>query len=239
MLLSSYIEEIKLKLTGNFIGLELDDSTITQLINSALREVQRYIDTTKLITIPYKPCMDLTQYKVSSVVRIFRTNNYAMVNSEAGDNKYAEADPMWLSMWQMLSGAGNTYNIQDWGYNYAAWNTALQTRNTLSTDLVFRFDKHTNNLYVNCAFDTPKNITIEYIPVYQSVEEIVSDYWIDMIINLALALAKVIIGRIRSKFTQSNALWALDTGILEEGQQELADLREQMKANNQLIYGID
>lgn len=239
MLLSAYIDEIKLKLTGNFIDLELDDSTITQLINAALREVQRYIDTTKLITIPYSPCMDLTKYNVSSVARVFRTNNYAVVNSDAGNNIYAEADPMWLGMWQMMSGDGNIGNLQNWGYNYAAWNTALQTRNTLSTDLQFRFDKHTNYLYVNCAFDSPENITIEYIPLYTNVEEIKSVYWIDMIINLALALAKVTIGRIRSKFSQSNALWALDTSILEEGQSELADLREQMRNNNQLIYGID
>lgn len=235
--LSSYINEIKLKLTGTLVDLELTDEVLAQLLNAALREVQRYIDTTKLITIPYKPCMDMTPYSVSSVSRVFRTGNYAVVNSE--DNQYAEADPMWLGMWQMMAGNGNIYNIQDWGLNYAAWNTALQTRNTLSTDLNFRFDKHTNNLYINCAFDKPQTITVEYIPVYKSVEEVASDYWIDVIINVAIALAKITIGRIRSKFTQSNALWALDTNILQEGREELAALREQMKANNQLTYPID
>lgn len=108
----------------------------------------------------------------------------------------------------------------------------------MSTDMQFRFDKHTNYLYVN-TLDHPEKITIEYIPVYRDVSEVKSDYWIDMIMNLSIALAKVTIGRIRTKYTQSNALWSLDTNILEEGQAELNDLREKLKSENQLVYGID
>lgn len=238
--LTAYVDEIKLKLTGNFVDLELTDDVIVKLINSALRECQRYIDTTRLITIPYEKCLDLTPYHVSSVARVFRADNYLNNNSETvSEQGYFETDPMYLSMWQMMSGVGNIYNITDYTYNYAAWNTASQMRNSMSTDLQFRFDKHTNFLYINCAFSQPQKITIEYIPVYQDVSEIKSDYWIDMIMNVALALAKVTIGRIRKKFTQSNALWTLDTDILEEGNEELAALREQMKANNQLVYPID
>ena len=84
-------------------------------------------------------------------------------------------------------------NINDWVYNYSAWNTALQIRNTMSTDLIFRFDKSTNKLYINCAFDVPENITIEYVPQYQDVSEIKSDYWIDILIRLSIALTKVTI----------------------------------------------
>lgn len=102
----------------------------------------------------------------------------------------------------------------------------------------FRFDKTTNLLYVN-TLDKPDKLTIEYIPVYNDVSEIKSDYWIDMLVNLSVALTKVTIGRIRKKFSQSNALWSLDTDILSEGQAELDALREQMRTNNQLIYGID
>lgn len=240
--LQAYIDELKLKLTGGILDLELTDDVLVKVVNAALREVQRYIDTTKLITIPYKPCMDLTKYHVSSVSRVFRADNYLNPNATADDgtqNVYAEADPMWMAQWQMMSGIGNIYNMTDWVYNYAAWNTASQLRNTMATDLQFRFDKHTNFLYVACAFSGPVNLTIEYIPVYQDVSEVKSDYWIDMIMNVALALAKVTIGRIRTKFSQSSALWSLDTNILEEGQNELTALREQMKADNQLCYPID
>lgn len=82
-------------------------------------------------------------------------------------------------------------------------------------------------------------MTIEYVPRYDSVEEVTSDFWIDVIMRMSKALAKVTIGRIRKKFTQTNALWQLDTDILSEGQQELSELRTYLQANTQLIYPLD
>ena len=60
-----------------------------------------------------------------------------------------------------------------------------------------------------------------------------------MLINLAIAQAKVTVGRIRSRFTQTNALWTQDTNILQEGLDELADLRDRMKEATYLQYPID
>lgn len=235
--LAAYRDEIKLKLTGNVLDLELTDSTIDALINSSLREIQRYIDTTKMITIPYTACIDMSPYNVSSVSRVFRAEGYGV--GESGTGEAISYDPMYMGMWQMMSGNGNLYNISDWSYNYAAWNTALQVRNTLSTDLLFIYDKTGNKLYINCGFDHPQNITIEYVPRFNDVSEITSDFWVDMLINLAVAQAKVTVGRIRSRYTQTNALWAQDTNILQEGLDELADLRDRMKQATYLQYPID
>lgn len=235
--LQGYISEIKLELTGGVLQLELSDEVLAQLVNAALREVQRYIDSTRIITIPYSSCIDLSEYKVSSVSRVFRAEGYVIANSDA--NSAAYTDPMYLAMWQMMSGNGNLYGLDDWAYNYSAWNTALQVRNTLSTDLIFRFDKSTNKLYINTAFDVPDKITIEYVPYYTDVSEVTSDFWVDIIMRLSIALAKVTIGRIRTKFSQTNALWSLDANILTEGQEELTNLRELMRTSTQLTYGID
>lgn len=235
--LQAYRDEIKLKLTGNVLDLELDDATLDSLINSSLREIQRYIDTTKIVTVPYKACIDMSDYNINSVSRVYRAKGYGVGESNTGEA--ISYDPMYMGMWQMMSGNGNLYNIEDWTYNYAAWNTALQTRNTLSTDLIFRFDRTDNKLYINCGFDHPENITIEYVPRYNDVSEIKSDFWIDMLINLAIAQAKVTVGRIRSRFTQTNALWTQDTNILQEGLDELADLRDRMKQATYLQYPID
>ena len=76
MEMEQFKDEIRLKLTGGVIHLELDDKALTAVINSSLREVQRYIDTTKFITVPFKRCTNLTPYKVSAVVNIYRTNGY-------------------------------------------------------------------------------------------------------------------------------------------------------------------
>ena len=238
MELSAYREELKLRLTGGIIDLELSDEALDGCINSAFRQVQRYCDSTRLATIPYSGAIDLTDCGVSSVSRVFRTEGYA-----SGDGTMTTSDshdPMYLASWQMMSSNGAGMSAMDsWVQNYAAFNTSMQIRNTISTDLIFRFDKHTNLLYVNCAFDRPSHITIEYVPKYNDVSEVVSDFWTDILCRLSLAIAKQVIGRIRKKFTQSNALWQLDTDILQEGIEEEKELQELMRKSSQLVYGID
>ena len=233
--ITAYRDEIKLRLTGSVLDTELSDDTIDRIINASLREIQRYICSTKVITIPFKRCIDLTEYKVNSVSRVMRTQGYATDNADL-----SLTDPMYVSQWQLLSGPGNLSNFQNYSYNYMTWNTMLQMRNTTSTDMAFIFDKSTNQLYINTASDLPTKITIMYVPRYDSVEEINSDFWIDTLCRLAVANAKVIVGRIRTKYTQTNALWQLDgQSILAEGQQELTDLRNYLQANTQLLYVVD
>ena len=236
--LQSYISEIKLQLTGGVLQLELTDEQLTQVVYSALREIQRYIATTQLITLPYQSCIDLSEFHPSSVSGVYRSEGYFMGTSK--DNTTVPADPMYMAQWQMLSPYGMGAASGQWVQNMAAWNTTLQIKNTLSTDLAWRFERHTNKLYINCAFDHPGNITIEYVPQYRDVKDITSDYWIDMLLRLAVAQTKIIVGRIRSRYTQSNALWAQDGDkLLEEGNTELTDLREKMRVSTQLTYGYD
>lgn len=238
MELREYKEEILFKLTGGVLDCELDDKALTMTINSALREVQRYIDTTVIKTIPYNNCIDLSDYNVSSVSRVYRAKGFMTNGSDSSST--SPADPMYASQWQLLSGTGNMYNFNDYVMNYAAYNTLQQIRNTTSTDLAFRYDKSSNKLYINIATAKPQKITIEYIPIFEDVSEIKSDYWIDIIIRLATAIAKVTLGRIRSRYTQSNALWTQDgQTMLEEGNAELNDIREKLQASTQLCYPID
>lgn len=237
--LQSYRDEIRFKLTGGILDLELDDRALDSVINASFREIQRYIDTTIIKTIRYSRCIDMSPFNVSSVVRVYRAEGY-LGDSDIDRDGSKVVDPLYASQWQLLSGVGNLDGFQDAAYNYMSWNTLLQIRNTTSTDLAFRFDKHANKLYINIATNYPTDITIEYIPRYNDVSEIVSDYWIDMIIRLAVATAKVTLGRIRSRYTQTNALWHQDgETILAEGNAELADLREKLLASTQLCYPID
>lgn len=240
----AFRDEIKLRLTGNILELELDDVTLDRIIDAALREIQRYICSTELITVPFSRCIDLSdkaqtggkKIKVSSVSRIYRTSSVG----DSSTNSLNPTDPMYASQWQLLSGSGNLANFQDYMYNYASWNTLLQIRNSSSTDLAFRYDKSSNKLYINVSGDNPGNITIEYVPRYDSVKDITSDYWIDMTMQLAVALTKVTVGRIRSRYTQSNALWTQDGAeILQEGNEELNNIRQVLQANSQLVYPID
>ena len=178
---------------------------------------------------------------VNAVARVFRSEGYINTSSDGltSTGTYP-VDPMYAMQWQLLSGVGNLQNFSDYALNYASWNTMLQIRNTTSTDMAFRYDRYENKLYVNVSSGIPKYVTVEYVPRFDDVSEVVSDYWIDIIIRMAVALGKITLGRIRSRFTQSNALWQQDGQlILDEGKAELNDLREKLQTATQLCYPID
>lgn len=236
----SIIDEIKLELTGYVLELELEDATIGLNIDRSLRELQRYWDETTFVTIPYASCIDYKGTPLedsSSIVRIYRT--VGIGNSEDAGNSLT-MDPLYAQQWMVFSNAGTMYNLQDYVMNYASWNTLTQIRNTMSTDLSFTEDKHACKLYINNNISSPGDITVAYIPKLKDVEDIKSDYWIDILIRMTLDFTKIQIGRIRTKFTQSNALWSLDGDkLLEEGTTDLKELREILRSNSNLIYGID
>ena len=237
MKLQSYITEIKLNLTGGLLKLEIPDTTIAQIVNMSLREVERYIDIPKLVTVPYARCIDLTNFKHNSITHVYRTTGYNG-NAETGDTMVN--DPMYMQQWAIYSNGGSMYNLDNYLMNFMSYTTLLQMRNTLSTDMSFKEDKEANKLYINCAYDEPKNVTIEYIPVYDSVEEIDDDYWTDIIKRMSLAQTKIILGRIRSHVKQSNAIWSLDGDtLLQEGTTELTEIRQHLVDNEALIYPID
>jgi hypothetical protein len=113
-------------------------------------------------------------------------------------------------------------------------------KNTMSTDMAFKEDRHNKKLYINRANSAPSMVTIEYIPKLTTVEDIKSDYWIDILIKYCVALTKVVLGRIRTRFSQTNALWTQDgEKILEEGNTELKELREILRVNSNMTYLID
>lgn len=234
--MAGYLDNLKFQLSGGLLELEIEDSKLEQIINMSLREIQRYINTTKMISIPFHKCIDLSDFKVSSIYRVYRTQGYMGSTTDGS----SAVDPLYIAQWQLLGGVGGALTGSEFALNYGAWNSALQIRNTLSTDLNYKYDKVKSLLYVNTAFDNPTNITIEYIPRYDDVSEIVSDYWIDKLCRMSVAYGKIALGRIRTRFNQSNALWTMDGDkLLEEGNTELASLREDLVANANLMIPLD
>lgn len=230
------IEEIKLTLTGGVLELEIDDKTIATIIKKALRELERYWDETTLVTVPYSSCIDLSGFNSSSITKVYRT----AYNGSTDNEENTFMDPVYAQQWMIFSNGGTMYNLQDYMLNLAAWNTSSQIRNTMSTDMAFKEDKHNNKLYINCYLERPSMITIEYVPKLTDPDEVKSDYWIDILVRLSLALTKITLGRIRTRFTQSSALWTQDgEKLLEEGNTEFKELQEVLRVNSMLIYPID
>lgn len=240
MKLEDLLDEIKLELTGHILDMEITDETLVSVVKKSLRELERFWDETTMITVPFASCIDLDgeffKEKVSSIVKIYRTEGFG----EAGGNISITNDPLQMAQFAIFSNGGTMYNLQDYVMNYASWMTMYQIKNSMSTDLAFKEDRHNKKLYINQAMSAPSFVTIEYIPKLCSVEDIQSDYWIDVLIKYCVALTKVVLGRIRTRFAQSNALWTQDgEKILEEGNTELKELRELLRLNSNMIYLID
>ena len=234
-----YIEYIQLQLTGGLLELEIDSDVIGKFVDAALVELRRYIDQTNVITVPFSRCIDLTDFNHSAIVHVYRTEGFTG-DSASQMQQGSIVDPMYAQQWAAFSNGGANYNLNNYVLNYLAYSTLLQMRNTSSTDLAFKEDKTEDKLYINCTDAAPKMITIEYIPVFERVEEITSDYWIDILKRLSLAMTKVALGRIRTRFTQSNALWIQDgETMLQEGNEELKELREVLRVNSTYFFPRD
>lgn len=233
-----YIENIKLVLTGGILELEIPDETLSKVLKRALQIVQRYIDSTELITVPFARCIDISNSEISSVAKVYRVEG-TTGDTETGMSQ-STIDPMYAQTWMAFTNGGTMYNFNDYLLNFASYNTLLQIRNSTSTDMAFRQDHSAGKLYINPAFDRPNYVTIEYIPVYKSVEQIKSDYWIDVLQRLAIAETKIILGRIRTRYTSSSSLWQQDgETMLNEGLTEEKELIDRLTTNSQIIYPID
>lgn len=240
MKIEDIIDEIKLELTGYLLEMEIEDETIVAVVKKALRELERFWDETTMITVPFASCIDLNgdffKEHVSSIVKVYRTEGVG--DSTSGLS--VANDPIQMAQFAIFSNGGTMYNLNDYMLNYASWMTMSQIKNTMATDLAYKEDRHNNKLYISTSGSHSSMITIEYIPKLKTVEDIKSDYWIDILIKYCVALTKIVLGRIRTRFTQSNALWTQDgEKILEEGNTELKELREILRLNSNLIYLID
>lgn len=233
-----YIENIKLVLTGGILELEIPDETLSKVLKRSLQIIQRYIDTTELITVPFARCIDISNSEISSVSRVFRVEGYT------GDNEVGMGqtimDPMYVQTWMAFTNGGTMYNLNDYVLNYMSYNTLLQMRNNTSTDMAFKQDHQAGKLYINTGYDVPNYVTIEYVPMFKSVEQIKSNYWIDMLQKLAIAETKIILGRIRTRYTANGSLWQQDgETILAEGVEEEKNILEILTTNSQIVYPID
>lgn len=238
-----YIEYIKLDLSGGILTLEITDEIIGKIIDSALVEMRRYYDQATFVTVPFSRCIDLKNSaldlnnKVSSIVKIYRTQGF---NGDNIGNTSSEVDPLYAQQWLAFSSGGMTYSLENYLLNYMSYSTLQQIRNNTSTDLTFIEDKTDNKLYINGSYENPAFITIAYIPNLTDVNQITSDYWVDILKRLALALVKKTLGRIRTRFTQSNALWIQDgETMLQEANEELKELREILRTNSAYFYPLD
>ena len=237
-----YIDKIKFLLTGNILESELNDEDYERILQYSLQELNRYYNTPQLVQVnPSSTCIDLAaveednNIKISSIAQVYRVKPTGISNTD----KSGISDPMLMQQWNL---ANNMYALGTtrWFYNYLTYNTLGQISNTLSTDLDFKQDMIGKKLYVNFTGGQSVPIVIEYIPVLEDPDQIKTPYWVDILSRLMLAHTKINLGRIRTRYTQDNALWKQDgETMLNEGNKELEDLRARLQENSDYVFPLD
>jgi hypothetical protein len=237
--LEYYINKTKFSVTGGILECELDDDKFAYIIEMALQELNRFYDSTQLVQVGSEKVIDLKKVEEDNKIQINSVSAIYRVKPNGTTSMSTGTDPMLLSQWNL---ANNYYNYGSyrWIYNYLAYNTTQQVSNTLSTDLDFKEDKLGRKLYVNFTNGDSSELVIEYVPRLTNVEQVIGDYWIDILSRLSLAYAKIALGRIRTRYKQENAQWSQDgESILAEGKEELKAIEERLAAHANLFYPLD
>ena len=228
MTLAEYTEEISFQLGGTVLELEIADD-LPRCVQRAFRKVKRYVTTPAYMTIPWNSnnggnTVNLKGKNIYSVINVMRPDSYNSLSVNSLD----------------VFGLAQSYSAVTNLDAYMNRMLRLQQMNTISTDLDFVWDAHRQELSIMMNPPYTNQVTIVYIPDYQSVEEITEVYWVDIILKLATAYAKQVLGRIRSKYTLNSAQYGLDgETLLNEAKEEIAEIETFLTTNVDLAFPID
>lgn len=212
-----YIES---QLGGQVLELELKPEDIKVIVEQAFEELVHYMTDTYTVTVPYANCIDLKKYNIDSVESVIRAQDSILTGI-----------PFALPAMDLYNITG-MYNIEEYT------NAMLIKRNLslLSTDMDFVWDKPNRKLYINANPNKPKMVTINFKPEYYSVEDIRESHWETQLRKLSLGMCKIILGRIRSKYTSNSAKFQLDgPTLLAEGNAEVQAVRQYLDENKDIF----
>lgn len=213
---------IQNQLGGQVLELEITPDQIKQIVEQAFDEIVHYMSDLYTVTVPYSQCIDLSKYNIDSVESVLR-----------GQDSIVTGVPFQIPAMDLYNITG-MYDID----NYMNAMLVKRNLNLLSTDMDFYWDKPNQKLYVTANPNVPNLVTIKFKPEYYSVEDIREQYWETQLRKLALGMCKIIIGRIRSKYTSNSAKFQLDgPTLLQEGTTEVEVVR-QFLDNNKDIFTV-
>lgn len=222
--LNDYVRYVELQLSGDVVDVEIDDR-IPDIVDMAFHELRQYITDTETITLPYSQVIDLEGMKIGSISYIMRGQ------TTSGPGGFQ--DVMYI---YSRANALSSYTLTD----YARGLMANQNKSALATDLDFHHDKRHEKLYLYAQQSIPATVTLAYTPEYESVEDIINEFWQNMLKRLSLAMAKEILGRVRGKYQLNSATYNLDGDkLLQEAQAELSEIRTYLNDNKDLLLPID
>lgn len=214
------VKYIESQLGGQVLDLELTPENIKEIVEQAFEEIKHYMTDLYTITVPYAQCIDLKKYNIDSVESVMR-----------GQDSILTGMPFQMPAMNLMNITG-IYNLED----YTNALIIKRNLNILATDMDFYWDKPNRKLYVYANPNIPTQVTINFKPEYYSVADIRESFWETQLKKLALGMCKIVIGRIRSKYTANSAKFQLDgPTILAEGTSEVQQEREFLQTNKDIF----
>lgn len=204
----------------------VEELDLEQAVLIAFQELKRYMKTPVQKTVPFSTRLDLPKLgintvRVLAVYPAYPKLGLNLTSIESG-NVFQVAAAVNVSNG---FGQGSTLNIDPIMTELAL----AQVRNTLATDFQWNYDLPNQCVYLAIRDPKPAVVTVSYVPQFTDVSEITNNTWINYLIRLSLAYAKVALGRSRSKYTIEESNVTLDGEILlNEGNAELEAIRGEL-----------
>ena len=227
MTMSEYVAKLSFML-GFPANKNIENVDLTQAVTMAFDELKEYMKTPVNKTVPYATRVDLKAVGINTVnvLRIRPAEprlGLSLTSFESG-NVFQVAAAVNLGSGY---GAGTGLNIDPIISQLAL----QQVRNTLSTELDFTYDQLNDVVYIPQRAPIPAMVTIQYVPKFTDVSEIIEPTWVNYLTRLGIAYAKIAIGRTRSKYIIEGSNVSLDgEAMLSEGNAELEAARNELKA---------
>lgn len=214
------VQYIESQLGAQVLDLELTPGDIKQIVEQCFEELVHYMTDIYTVTVPYANCIDLSKYNIDAIESVLRAQD--SIQTGLVFDIYGVS----------LANITGTLDLD-------SYTNALLTKrnlNILSTDMDFVWDKPNKKLYLVANPNQPTYVTINFKPEYYSVEDIREQHWDTQLRKLALGTTKIVLGRIRSKYTSNSSKFQLDgQTLLAEGNAEVQAVRQYLDDNKDIF----
>lgn len=207
--ISKYITTM---LGGSTVKVELDEDDLDQVIQQALNKMRAYYYGVRYIQVDGVNPIDLSSHNIIDIVGIYETGSNGITQLQS----------------QMFLNPGVFVYNSDFKDNYIAYLEYAKLASSYQNvnNLTWKYDSLTGLLYLSKQQECVLKCRVK-VMTPSDIEE--DSRWYAWIKDYSLALAKVLVGRKRSKYTLSNGQYQLDGDqLIQEGNADIVRLEEGM-----------
>lgn len=203
-------------------------AAMTFCVKSAIREK-------RLAWFNWAKVIDVRDLNIKTTPLIFRAETNAVVGGESYDLKNTTNNDIFSMALLYGGGSGAGVGLNRFSEQFRKISTLQKMANTLGTDIGCRFNKAKGELYP-FSNRPPKRFCIVYTPEFFTIEDVTDTDWQYLIVELATAMAKKVLGKALTSYVEKDALYK-DAGedYVAEGNAEYKEVMERIRLKGKKI----